>query len=67
MRNLALFSGGVIILLIAYAVHLAMPFAQIAPFVPVAVLTSIPVALPSMFTLGLRASFDSWILRQFCR
>jgi len=31
VRNLALFNGGVTILLIAYAVHLAMPLAQIAP------------------------------------
>jgi H+-transporting ATPase len=52
VRNLALFNGGVTILLIAYAVHLAMPFAQIAPLVLVAVLASIPVALPSMFTLA---------------
>src|ERR1022692_362985 len=52
VRNLALFNGGVTILLITYAVHLAMPFAQIAPLVLVAVLASIPVALPSMFTLA---------------
>ena len=52
VRNLALFNGGVIILLIAYSVHLAMPLAQIAPLVLVAVLASIPVALPSMFTLA---------------
>jgi H+-transporting ATPase len=52
VRNLALFNGGVILLLIAYAVHLAMPFVQIAPLVLVAVLASIPVALPSMFTLA---------------
>ncbi|MGD0238002.1 MAG: HAD-IC family P-type ATPase [Syntrophorhabdales bacterium] len=52
VRNLALFNGGVILLLIAYAVHLAMPLAQIAPLVLVAVLASIPVALPSMFTLA---------------
>jgi H+-transporting ATPase len=52
VRNLALFNGGVILLLIAYAVHLVMPLAQIAPLVLVAVLASIPVALPSMFTLA---------------
>ncbi|PKU22485.1 HAD-IC family P-type ATPase [Telmatospirillum siberiense] len=49
---LALFNGGVTVLLIAYAVYLSMPFAQIAPLVLVAVLASIPVALPSMFTLA---------------
>ena len=52
VRNLAIFNGGVTILLIAYAVHLAMPLAQIAPLVLVAILASIPVALPSMFTLA---------------
>jgi H+-transporting ATPase len=52
VRNLALFNGGVIALLITYAVHIAMPFVQIAPLVLVAVLASIPVALPSMFTLA---------------
>ena len=52
VRNLALFNGGVTILLITYAVHLAMPLAQIAQLVLVAALASIPVALPSMFTLA---------------
>jgi H+-transporting ATPase len=52
VRNLALFNGGVTILLAAYAVHLAMPAAQIVPLVLVALLASIPVALPSMFTLA---------------
>ena len=52
VRNLALFNGGVTILLIAYAVHLHMSFAQIAPLALVAVLASIPVALPAMFTLA---------------
>jgi H+-transporting ATPase len=52
VRNLAFFNGGVTILLIAYALHLAMPLAQIAQLVLVAALASIPVALPSMFTLA---------------
>jgi H+-transporting ATPase len=52
VRNLALFNGGVTVLLAFYALHLAMPFAQIAPLVLVALLASIPVALPSMFTLA---------------
>jgi H+-transporting ATPase len=52
VRNLALFNGGVTILLVAYALHLAMPLSEIAPLVLVAVLASIPVALPSMFTLA---------------
>ncbi len=50
--NLAVFNGGVTILLIAYAVHLALPIAQIAPLALVAILASIPVALPAMFTLA---------------
>ncbi len=52
VRNLALFNGVVTLLIVAYAVHLAMPLKQIAPLVLVAVLASIPVALPSMFTLA---------------
>ncbi len=52
VRNLALFNGGMTILMTGYAVYLAMPFAQIAPLVLVALLGTIPVALPSMFTLA---------------
>jgi H+-transporting ATPase len=52
VRNLAIFNGGVTILMIGYAVHLAMPIAQIAPLALVAILASIPVALPAMFTLA---------------
>jgi H+-transporting ATPase len=52
VRNLAFFNGGVTLLLILYAAYLAMPFAQIAPLALVAVLASIPVALPAMFTLA---------------
>jgi len=52
VRNLALFNGGVTILLAAYAVYLVMPIAQIVPLVLVALLASIPVALPAMFTLA---------------
>jgi H+-transporting ATPase len=52
VRNLALFNGGVTILLAAYAVYLALPIAQIVPLVLVALLASIPVALPAMFTLA---------------
>ena len=52
VRNLAFFNGGVTLLLIAYAAYLEMSFAQIAPLALVAVLASIPVALPAMFTLA---------------
>ncbi|MEJ0069360.1 MAG: HAD-IC family P-type ATPase [Pseudomonadota bacterium] len=52
VRNLALFNGAVTILLTAYALLLHMPHADIVPLILVAVLASIPVALPSMFTLA---------------
>jgi H+-transporting ATPase len=52
VRNLALFNGGVTVLLVGLALVLRLPFAQIAPLALVAVLASIPVALPSMFTLA---------------
>ena len=52
VRNLAMFNGCVTLLLVAYAVMLHMPLMQIVPLVLVAVLASIPVAMPSMFTLA---------------
>jgi len=52
VRNLAFFNGLVTLLLIVYANFLALPFTQIAPLILVALLASIPVALPSMFTLA---------------
>ena len=52
VRNLALFNGAVTILLTVYALLLSMPHRDILPLVLVAVLSSIPVALPSMFTLA---------------
>jgi H+-transporting ATPase len=52
VRNLAVFNGGVIVLLIAYAWFLALPLDEIIPLVLTAVLASIPVALPATFTLA---------------
>jgi len=52
VRNLALFNGAVTILLTIYALWLPMPYGDIIPLILVAVLSSIPVALPSMFTLA---------------
>lgn len=52
VRNLVIFNGAVTILLTVYAWVLPMPVADIIPLVLVAVLSSIPVALPSMFTLA---------------
>jgi len=51
VRALVIFNGGVTVLLTVYAVLIHLTFAQIVPLVLVAVLASIPVALPSMFTL----------------
>jgi len=47
-----LFNGGVTVLLGAYALWVSMPVAEIVPLLLVAILSSIPVALPSMFTLA---------------
>ena len=52
VRNLAIFSGVVIVLLIGGALYLRIPFADIVPLVLTAVLASIPVALPATFTLS---------------
>jgi len=52
VRNLAMFNGGVIAMLLAYAYFLKMPFAEVIPLVLTAILASIPVALPATFTLA---------------
>ena len=52
VRNLAVFNGILIVLLVAYAKAHAMPSSEIIPLVLTAVLASIPVALPATFTLA---------------
>ena len=52
VRNLAMFNGGVIVLLVIYAYARSMPAGEIVPLVLTAVLASIPVALPATFTLA---------------
>jgi H+-transporting ATPase len=52
VRNLAIFNGVVIAMLLACALYLHMPLADIVPLVLTAVLASIPVALPATFTLS---------------
>jgi H+-transporting ATPase len=52
VRNLAIFNGILIIVLIAYSLSRAMPVKEIIPLVLTAVLASIPVALPATFTLA---------------
>jgi H+-transporting ATPase len=66
VRNLAGFSGAVIVMLLAYAYFLGLPLAEIIPLILTAVLASIPVALPATFTLasalGARALAKSGVL-----
>jgi H+-transporting ATPase len=52
VRNLAIFNGVIIVLLVAYAHERKMPVGEIIPLVLTAVLASIPVALPATFTLA---------------
>ena len=52
VRNLAVFNGVLILLLVAYALAHSMPMSEIIPLVLTAVLASIPVALPATFTLA---------------
>ena len=52
VRNLAIFNGVIIVMLVAYAYALKMPVGEIIPLVLTAVLASIPVALPATFTLA---------------
>jgi len=52
VRNLALFNGVVIVVLVGYARVLKLPSGEIIPLVLTAILASIPVALPATFTLA---------------
>jgi H+-transporting ATPase len=52
VRNLAVFNGILIVILVAYALAHAMPVSEIIPLVLTAILASIPVALPATFTLA---------------
>jgi H+-transporting ATPase len=52
VRNLVMFNGTVTVLLAGYAAWVRMSPMEIVSLVLVAVLSSIPVALPSMFTLA---------------
>jgi H+-transporting ATPase len=52
VRNLAVFNGILIIVLVAYALAHSMPWKEIIPLILTAVLASIPVALPATFTLA---------------
>jgi H+-transporting ATPase len=52
VRNLAVFNGFTIAILVGYARTLHLPTSEIIPLVLTAVLGSIPVALPATFTLA---------------
>jgi H+-transporting ATPase len=52
VRNLAMFNGVLIVMLVGYAHVIKMPLGEIIPLVLTAVLASIPVALPATFTLA---------------
>jgi H+-transporting ATPase len=52
VRNLAIFNGVIIVLLVGYARLRGMPGPEMIPLVLTAVLASIPVALPATFTLA---------------
>jgi H+-transporting ATPase len=52
VRNLALFNGALIVLLVAYAHFIGLALTEIISLVLTAILASIPVALPATFTLA---------------
>jgi H+-transporting ATPase len=52
VRNLAMFNGVIIVVLVGYSFFLKLPPGEIVPLVLTAVLASIPVALPATFTLA---------------
>jgi len=52
VRNLAIFNGLIIVMLVGYARILKLPSGEIVPLVLTAILASIPVALPATFTLA---------------
>src|SRR5580658_9388567 len=52
VRNLAVFNGVIILMLVAYGYFLRMPLAEVVPLLLTAILASIPVALPATFTLA---------------
>ncbi len=67
VRNLAMFNGILIAILVAYSLAHAMPVREIVPLVLTAVLASIPVALPATFTLASALGRVLWRARASCR
>ncbi|MGT2477965.1 P-type ATPase [Methylobacterium oryzae CBMB20] len=66
VRNLALLNGVVTLGMLAYALAIGMPLAELLPLLLIAVLGTVPVALPATFTLatalGARALARSGVL-----
>jgi H+-transporting ATPase len=52
VRNLAIFNGAVIVVMVGYARYLNLAAGEVIPLVLTAILASIPVALPATFTLA---------------
>ncbi|MGB8265265.1 MAG: HAD-IC family P-type ATPase [Candidatus Velthaea sp.] len=52
VRNLAVFNGIILVVLLAFALVLRLPATEIIALVLTAVLASVPVALPATFTLA---------------
>ena len=52
VRNLAIFNGAVVVLLLAYSAVLRLSITEMIALVLTAILASIPVALPATFTLA---------------
>ena len=61
VRNLAMFNGVLIVMLVGYASALKLPVGEIIPLVLTAVLASIPVALPATFTLAAALGARAWL------
>jgi H+-transporting ATPase len=52
VRNLALVNGVIAVALIGYAYALGLPLAEFVPLILIAILATVPVALPATFTLA---------------
>jgi H+-transporting ATPase len=52
VRNLAMVNGIITIALVTYAYSIALPIPEVIPLVLIAVLATVPVALPATFTLA---------------
>ncbi len=59
VRNLAVFNGAIVVVLVSYAHSIAMPVDHIIPLVLTALLASVPVALPATFTLAAALSAEA--------